>query len=65
MNVKNGWGDCVEHAKVESPVPMIRIKEVKTAPNYLKSGKGSGPTSVVVEILRFRRKGCLEPDKDF
>lgn len=59
-NVRNEWRDCVEHANVESPVSTIRLEEVKIALKYMKRGKTSEPTGVVIEILWAEGKSCLE-----
>ena len=58
--MRNEWGDCVEHANVESPVSTIRLEEVKIALKYMKSRKTSEPIGVVIEILWAEGKSCLE-----
>ena len=58
--MRNEWRDFVEHANVESPVSTIRLEEVKIALKYMKRGKTSEPTGVVIEILWAEGKSCLE-----
>ena len=57
----NEWGDCVDHAKVEIPISTIKLEEVEIAVKHMKSGKASGPTDVVVEMLEAEGKGFLKP----
>ena len=59
MNEDNKYGDCVDNAKAQGPVSMIQLEEVETALKYMNSVKVSGPTSVVVEMLRAEGKLCL------
>ena len=60
MNVENEWGGCVEYAKVKGPVTTIMLEEVKLAFKHMKNGKASGPTGVVVEMLKAGGDGLFE-----
>lgn len=52
--------DCVEHAQVKGPLSNIEVEEVEAAMKQLKSGKTSGPTSFVIELLKAKGERCLK-----
>ena len=60
MNAESQRGGCVEHARVEGPVSVIKLEEVDIVLKHMKSGKASGPTGVVMEMLSAGGKDYLE-----
>jgi len=52
LNVENEWDGDVVADMVEGPPNRISEEEVREAINESKTGKSSGPTEVVVEMIR-------------
>ena len=52
FDMENEWDDDIVTDVVEGPPSRISETEVREAINESKTGKASGPTEVVVEMIR-------------
>ena len=51
MNEENDWDHDMNGDAVEGPVVCVCSEEVLQALNYMKAGKGTGPSEVSLELI--------------
>ena len=52
INAENKWRNDIAASKVVSAVRRIDAGEVRWAMNNMKNGEASGPSGIVLEILK-------------